>query len=246
MSNKNRNFMDLCNDILDELYYEQVKDFSELDNLTEGRRVKKELNRALTMICNNENTNWQFKEVDSPLITVEGQTHYEKPNGHIRYLKRPDNQLVLNYVEAHKYMNDNTTGDPVLYWMDGEEIRLFPTPSVTGLQIDIHNYTNDCAMDCNGITKPEMECACDVPLIPNKHRNILIYRVCADWRANDADAKSQYYDRKYREAYRAMKMDCVQTEDYPSGLDIMGGIPSITQTLYDSWNISTQTSKGQM
>lgn len=246
MSSTNKNFMDLCNDILDELYYEQVDNFEDLDNLTEGRRVKKELNRALTMICNNENTNWQFKEVDSPLITVEGQTHYEKPNGHIRYLKRPDNQLVLNYVEAHKYMNDNTTGDPVLYWMDGETIRLFPTPSETGVQIDIHNYTNDCAMDCNGITKPEMEYACDVPLIPNKHRNILIYRVCADWRANDADAKSQYYDRKYREAYRAMKMDCVQTEDYPSGLDIMGGIPSITQTLYDSWNISTQTSKGQM
>ena len=41
-------------------------------------------------------------------------------------------------------------------------------------------------------------------------------------------------------------MDCVQTEDYPSGLDIMGGIPSITQTLYNTWNISTQTSKGQM
>ena len=57
MSSKNKNFFDLCNEILDELYYEQVDSFDELENLTEGRRVKKELNRALYTICNNENSN---------------------------------------------------------------------------------------------------------------------------------------------------------------------------------------------
>ena len=66
-----------------------------------------------------------------------------------------------------------------------------------------------------------MECECDVPIIPNNHRDVLIYKVCADWRANMGDAKSQYYEKKFREAYRAMKQDCVETEDYPSGLDIM-------------------------
>ena len=245
MSNRNKNFFDLCNDILDELYYERVDSFEELDNLTEGRRVKKELNRALVMICNNENSNWQFREVDSPIITVAGQSEYERPDGFIRYIKRDDENIVLTYVEEHKYYPDDTTGDPVQYWMDNERIRFFPIPD-RDIQLNVHLYTNDCAMDCNGVTKPEMEYACDVPIIPNKHRNILIYRVCADWRANDGDAKSQYYDRKYREAYRAMKMDCIQTEDYPSGLDIMHNSPSITQALYNSWNISTQTSKGQM
>lgn len=246
MSRKNRNFMELCNDILDELYYEQVDSFNELDDLTEGRRVKKELNRALVMICNNENSNWQFREVDTPIITVAGQSEYERPNGFIRWIKRDDENIVLTYVDEHKYYPDNTTGDPVQYWMDNERIRFFPIPSRDGVQLNVHLYTNDCAKDCNGVLKPEMECECDVPIIPNKHRNVLIYRVCADWRANDGDAKSQYYDRKYREAYRAMKMDCVQTEDYPSGLDIMGTTPSIVQSLYNGWNISTQTSKGQM
>lgn len=231
MSNRNKNFFDLCNDILDELYYERVDSFEELDNLTEGRRVKKELNRALVMICNNENVNWQFKEVDNPLITVEGQLEYEKPNGHIRYIKRHNENYILTYVDEHQYYPDSNMGNPVQYWMDAEKIRLFPIPDETGIQLDIHNYTNDCAMDCNGVLKPEMEYGCDVPLIPNKHRNILIYRVCADWRANDADAKSQYYDRKYREAYRAMKMDCVQTEDYPSGLDIMGNTPTFKDAI---------------
>lgn len=246
MSVNDKNFFELCNEVLDELYFEQVDTFEELESTTEGRKVKKLLNRALITICNNENDNWQFREVDSPIVTAEGQAHYDRPNGFIRYIKRPDNNLVLSYVDEHKYYNDQTTGDPVQYWMDADKIRFFPIPSNTGLQIDVHLYTNDYAKDCNGILKQEMECECDVPIIPNKHRNILIYRVCADWRANDNDAKTQYYDRKYREAYRAMKMDCVQSEDYPSGLDIMHSTPSMTEAIYKSWNISTQTSKGQM
>ena len=87
MSSKNKNFFDLCNEILDELYYEQVDSFDELENLTEGRRVKKELNRALYTICNNENSNWQFREVDEPIITIAGQSEYDRPNGFIRYKK---------------------------------------------------------------------------------------------------------------------------------------------------------------
>lgn len=246
MSSNDKNFFDLCNEVLDELYYEQVDTFEELDDTTEGRKVKKLLNRALITVCNNENSNWQFRETNSAIILVEGQSEYERPNGFIRYIKRNDENLVLTYVEEHKDYPDDTTGDPVQYWMDNERIRFFPIPSETGKQLNVHLYTNDYAKDCNGILKQEMECECDTPIIPNKHRNILVYRVCADWRANDADAKSQYYDRKYREAYRAMKMDCVQSEDYPSGLDITHSNPSIVKSLYNGWNISTQTSKGNM
>ena len=64
MSIDNRNFLELCNEILDELYYEEVSDFDELQEIQEGRRVKRELNRALTFICNNEDTAWSFKDTD--------------------------------------------------------------------------------------------------------------------------------------------------------------------------------------
>ena len=246
MSNRNKNFFDLCNEILDELYYEQVDSFEELNNLTEGRRVKKELNRALYTICNNENANWQFREVDEPIITVAGQAEYIRPNGFIRYIKRNDENIVLTLVDEHKYYPDDTTGDPVQYWMDNEKIRFFPIPSRDDVQLNVHLYTNNFAKDKNGVGKPEMECCCDTPIIPNQYRNILIYRVCADWRANDGDPKSQYYERKYREAYRAMRENCIQTEDFPSGLHITDGTPSIVKSLYGAWQINTQTSKGQM
>lgn len=246
MSSKNKNFFDLCNEILDELYYEQVDSFDELETLTEGRRVKKELNRALYTICNNENANWQFREVDEPIITIAGQAEYERPNGFIRYIKRNDENIVLSLVDEHKYYPDDITGDPVQYWMDSERIRFFPIPSRDDVQLNVHLYTNNFAKDKNGVGKAEMEYYCDTPIIPNQYRSILVWRVCADWRANDGDPKSQYYERKYREAYRAMRENCIQSEDYPSGLHIEDGIPSIGKSIYNAWQIRTQTSRGQM
>ena len=41
MSIDNRNFFELCNEILDELYYEEVETFDELQEIQEGRRVKR-------------------------------------------------------------------------------------------------------------------------------------------------------------------------------------------------------------
>ena len=169
MSSNDKYFFDLCNEVLDELYYEQVDTFEELEETTEGRKVKKLLNRALITICNNENSNWQFRETDSAIILVEGQSEYERPNGFIRWIKRNDENLVLTYVDEHKYYPDDTTGDPVQYWMDNERIRFFPIPSETGKQLNVHLYTNDYARDCNGVLKQEMECECDTPIIPNKH-----------------------------------------------------------------------------
>ena len=41
-----KNYFELCNDVLEELYYEKAETFDELDTMAEGRRVKKMLNQA--------------------------------------------------------------------------------------------------------------------------------------------------------------------------------------------------------
>ena len=69
------------------------------------------------------------------------------------------------------------------------------------------------------------------PIIPNKHRDILIWRVCADWRANNNDAKTQFYEDKFKKAYRAMLSDCRLTEDYPNGNHVLGGVSSYSEAL---------------
>lgn len=229
----NKNYFELCNEILSELYYEEVENFEDLDTIEEGKRVKKELNRALTFICNSEDGAWQFKETDDILIPLEGVSQYKKPKGYIRYLKYPKSNLILNYIDDHKYVPSYTTGMPVSYWMDGEKIRLFPIPDRTynDNEIHVHMYTNEYARDCCGVLKPVMVCATDTPIIPNSHRDILIYKVCMDWRANLADNKTQYYQKMYKAAYRNMLADMRQSDDYPDGLHIGDADSSFAQQL---------------
>ena len=233
MSIDNRNFLELCNEILDELYYEEVSDFDELQEIQEGRRVKRELNRALTFICNNEDTAWSFKDTDCVMVPVDGVSMYDLPDGYIEYMKYKHNQLVLQYYEDHRNYPSNAVGLPTGYWIEDSKIRLYPTPMNTGndKEIVIHYYTNGYAKDCCGMTKPVMEYATDTPIIPNKHRDILIWRVCADWRANNNDAKTQFYEDKFKKAYKAMLSDCRITEDYPNGNSILGGVSSYSEAL---------------
>ena len=50
MSDCDRNYFELCNDILGELYFDEVDTFDELEDIEEGRRAKRELNKALNFI----------------------------------------------------------------------------------------------------------------------------------------------------------------------------------------------------
>lgn len=233
-----RNYFELCNEILSELYYEEVETFEELNDISEGKRVKKELNRALTFICNKEEEAWEFREQTDILIPTENVSEYDKPNGFVRYLKYPRSNLILNYLVEHKYTPSYTTGMPVSYWMDNTKIRLYPIPNTTynDNEIHVHYYTYDYAKDCCGFGKPVMTCETDTPIIPNNHRDILIWKVCMDWRANLADPKTQYYQEQYKEAYKNLLMDCRQTEDYPNGLHIGDTGRTFAQQLLDNLN----------
>lgn len=238
MSIRNKNYFELCNDILEELYYERVDTFEELNDLEEGRRVKKELNRALTFICNNEDGALTFRDVVTPFMAVKDVKLYDKPNGFIQYIKYPKSNLVLTYMDEHKYIPSYTTGKPVGYWFQGEQIRLYPIPNDTYSDdvMEIHNLTYDYARDCCGMGKPVMEYETDIPIIPNNHRDILVWKVCMDWRANLGDPKTQFYRSQYKTAYRALLNDCRETDDLENGLHIMNTDGSFTQQMLNIFN----------
>ena len=243
-----KNYFDLCNDVLEELYYERAETFEELATTVEGRRVKKMLNQALSTICNNENEAWSFRNIDTQIVLVPGMKTYDRPNGYIEYMKYANEDIVLTYIDDYKYLPNKSSGLPVQYYINNDKINFFPTPSEAedDLIINIEYYTNDFAKDCCGLGKPEMKEECDEPIIPARHRDILVWKVCADWRANMADSVSRHYDYKYKEAYRALKMDCARTMDKPKGFRIGNCIPSITNALYNAWQMGTQTSRGNM
>lgn len=243
-----KTYFDLCNDILEELYYEKVDTFEELDTIAEGRRVKKMLNQALSYICNNENEAWEFRNKETEIVLVPGMKTYDRPNGFIQYMKYPCLDLVLGYYEDHKYLPHNTTGLPVGYYISNDKINFFPTPSESedDVIIKVEYYTDDFAEDSCGLGKPEMKLANDVPIIPARHRDILIWKVCADWRGNDADGNYIHYQSKFKRAYRALCKDCRRTQDLPNGFHIGDHNQSIVKSLYNAWQIGTQTSRGNM
>lgn len=252
MTIENKNYFELCNEILSELYFEEVDTFDELEEIEEGKRVKRELNRALTFICNKEEGAWQFREETDVLVPTVGVRKYDKPNGYLRYLKYPKSNLILNYIDDHKYTPGYVTGMPVSYWMDNTNIRLYPIPDRTynDNEIHIHYYTYNYAKDCCGFGKPVMVCATDVPIIPNNHRDILIWKVCMDWRANLGDPKTQYYKTQYKTAYRNMLADCRQSEDFPNGLHLADTDRSFAQQLLDNlsnpYTIPRPTNEGNI
>ncbi len=243
-----KTYFDLCNDVLEELYYEKAETFEELDTMAEGRRVKKMLNQALSYICNNENQGWEFRNKGTQLILVPNMNTYDRPNGYIEYMKYTDEDIVLQYVEDHKYLPNVSYGLPVMYYISNDMLNLYPTPSEGqgNKVIKIEYYTDNFAEDACGLGKPDMKFASDVPIIPPRHRDILIWKVCADWRGNMADGHYAHYESKFKRAYRALLEDCRRTKDKPRGLQILSHPTSIVQNLYNAWQIRTQSSRGNM
>lgn len=219
---KGKNYFELCNDILTELFYEKIATFEELDTLPEGIKVKQDLNNALSFICNNEERAWKFREVSRFLQLVAKQGAYPLENGFIKYLRYTDMPLVLSYIEGHEYLA-YAEGMPLNYWMDDGEINLYPVPSEdqNGRLIKVSLLTYDYAKDKCSVAKPLMEYETDEPIIPAHHRDILKWRVCSDWRGSVNDAKAAFYERKYKKAYAALCNDQRLTSGYPAGFDIM-------------------------
>lgn len=216
------NYFELCNEILSELFFETVPTFEELDERTEGIRVKRLLNRALFDICNNEQSAWSFKEKHYDLMLVEGISHYDKPNGFITYYRYPNISMKIYYLDNHETQPLDTKGQPLNYWIEDDKVRLWPTPDKNWNNkfLTCHYLTYDYAIDQCGVLKPRMIYETDKPIIPEQYHNVLIYAVCKDWRANAGDAQAAFYNQKYKEAYKAMLDNCMITEEFPDGLSL--------------------------
>ena len=236
-----RNYLDLCNEVLSELVYEEVATFEELDDITEGKKVKRELNKALRQICNNEQRPWKFRQKTIQIPIVGGINEYELPNGYIRYIRYNDTPIKLNYIVNHDTLPKDTSGMVLNYWYSDGKLELYPTPddTQTGRILEAHILTYDYAVDCCGLLKPIMDSECDEPIIPEHHRDVLVYKVCANWRGNVTDARAQYFQAQYKTAYKNLLSDQRISEDYPNMLDVMGprntAQDSIMQAFYNPY-----------
>ena len=227
-----RTYFDLCNEILQELFYEQFQTFDELEATVEGRKVMIELNSANNFICNNEQRPWKFRQVDIHIPLVEGMRDYPMPDGFLNYIKYTDTPLELQYIEDHHTL-PLAYGMPTGYYVDNNRLKVYPVPDKTNnnrlLKGEV--YTYDFARDKYGVLKCQMECPDDTSIIPAHHRDILKWKVCEDWRASAGDSKAAYYNQKFKRAYRALLSDQRLAEDYPNRLDVMPRRNSFTSEI---------------
>lgn len=225
-----KNYFDLVKDCLVEMFYEEPKSWKDTYT-TEGNKVKRLLNQELKSIVLSENIPWKFRERVEIIPLAKGINHYRMPNGYITSIKYLKDDIRLFYNEHNVYLPVGTKGQPTQYWIYNGDIVVYPTPCKhwNGKELRIKFRTNDCATDEYGILKPEMTEETDEPIIPERWRDILVYAVCRDFRRSLNDAASLYYERRFRETYRAMLSDEKQTDDYPDGFDIS----PCTMTLQD-------------
>ena len=80
-----------------------------------------------------------------------------------------------------------------------------------------------------------MENATDEPIIPEEFRDILVYKVCADFRRSRTDSVSVYYLDKYKWRYKSMLYAQRMSQDYPQGFDIDPYPKSIQEVILDVW-----------
>lgn len=217
----NTTYFDLVKSCLVEMFYSEPSTWEDT-NTTEGIKVKRLLNQALRTIVLGENIPWKFREQKEILVLIPGIREYPKPDGYIMSMRYIEDVLQLYYNQFYVSLPMDTKGQPMMYWLFEGKINLFPIPSeeMNNQRILVRYLTNKCARDKYGVLKDEMECECDEPIIPERFRDILVYAVCKDFRRSINDAASVYYEKKYRETYRALSSDQKLSYDYPDGFDI--------------------------
>lgn len=234
-----RNFLEICNEVLDIMVYNPAEKFEDLDDTTEGRMVKKLVNRTLRNVCGGEQEIWKFREKEKDFYLVEGQNKYPVPDGYILFVRPNDetNRVPLQLNQDWNYLPMTATGTPVQYWIYQNKINLFPTPTANqeGTKYTIRYLTNNFAVDEWDCEKPILELEKDEPIIPEIYRDILVYGAAKDFRANASDSKAAFYDKKYKEVYRNMLYSEVLTEDYIKGPNIALYPMSNLQTFLNSF-----------
>ena len=220
-----RNFLDLCNEVINLMSYLPAHDFSDLNN-PEGRLIKQKMNEVLRELCCGEKGTWKFRERDKQFYTYKDISEYSLPEGYILFIRPDDNtnRPPLIYNQQWKYLPLSTSGQPIYYWIYKNKIRLYPTPDKEqdGDIYTISYLTDNFAIDKDGCPKEIMEDADDEPIIPEMYRSLLVYGVVRDFRASSNDAKSDFYRRKYNALYNKMLSNQRLTDDYFKGGKVLG------------------------
>jgi hypothetical protein len=183
------NYLDLINKCLVELNYKQVNAFSELTK-NDHKKIKNILNVLNAEICGC--SKWEFLLREA---FVNAQTaKIPAPNGRIEKICIDGKKIKLE-----------TFGNEIILPEQGKDVSII-------------YYTNDCAVDADGVEKAQLEVHEDKTLIPMPFAEpLLVYGTCMRLKGNPQHVRFNYWYNMYKDALANLRSKiCIDANAAPS------------------------------
>ena len=148
---------------------EQPPSFSATDE--ETYKKKQMLNNALSEIFCEE---WNFRKSVMTFQTVDGQSAYDMPLGIIEKqgvkVEGVTNPLTF---ESAPYSLDNSSGTPSRYYIQGDKLVLYPTPT-DARTVTVHYLNLMSGLSESGTPQIGLTLETDVPNIPETFHDLIV------------------------------------------------------------------------
>lgn len=194
---------------------------------TEYKKLKVTINSINRSIILSEYERWKFRDVEENVTLDEGVNSYTSPNGMIKSMNVVgEKPLIPEY--AWNYLDSTVTGLPTKYFIQGDNILVYPTPTADddGKILKVQICTNDCARYESRSTilyKANMEDETDFSLIPTQFSDVIIYGACRDYKELPDRPRYQHYNSRFTQEIRQMRKSMMRSLEIEPYNDTGGG-----------------------
>lgn len=208
--------------VLPGINLKEPQSFDTLD--TQVIKIKNAVNQALRSVCSC--WDWKFRIRKTTVELSADISKYEWNNGKILnvYIQKADTIPV-----KLKYMPDCTMfsqyGIPFCYTFESNNIIFYPNPNGDYI-CTIYYLTDNYTVSSDGQQeKAELVLATDLPIIPDKFQDLIIYKAALNFFSKQTKKEYPYYLLQYCERLvQAKSEDKGTSEDTPS-IEIYGRTP---------------------
>jgi hypothetical protein len=184
-------------------------------------KIKNAVNNALKTICSCWDWNFRLKK---KLITISPDIReYEWSDGRIINIyiqQNNENPFELVYEPNCSLLNQY--GNPFCYSIEFDKIILFPTPYDSCTCI-IYYLSDNLAVSGDGLTEKNLlEAATDLPVVPEKFQDILIYKAALNYFSKPAKKEYPYYLSQYYERLNQAKIEDKGTKSDTPSIELSG------------------------
>jgi hypothetical protein len=214
------NYFQLANQVMVALKLETATTFASLVDMIH-LNVLQSLNTINSEVVNTESERWKFRERVATDTVVAGKADYDMPSGIIDIIRLSTVDKPLYYEYDWRTLVA-ATGTPNRYYITGDKVYLYPTPTVSGDGITIYYKIDKPAVSALSVPKDDMVLETDTTIIPIKFSNVLIFGAAWDVKGRPEQGRYQHFSTRYKNWLNIMKQECVLSAEDKSFINYKG------------------------